>query len=178
MRRMAILSVLVVVLVLATGHAALAAPEFPASGTDSYYVFGEIGSSLYISDEYGLVIGSGFAMNAELTVGVQIQSYADTWALGGFASYYLKPLVVNADVRWAFPGLLAKVDALYLLDVRDFKVGVGVGAILNEDDLLFFVEGTASYAVGKDLSAYASLEFFPNIDDFYYHIGVTYMLGR
>ena len=178
MRRMVILTALAFVLVLAVGHAALAAPDFPATATGSYYVFGEIGSSLYIPDEYGLVVGSGFAMNTKLTVGVQIQSFVDTWTLGVFASYYVKPLAINGDVRWAFPGLLAKVDALYLLDVQDFKVGVGIGAILNRDDLLFFVEGTASFEIGNDLSAYGSLEFFPNIDDFYYHIGVTYRLGR
>ena len=174
MPRMLCCLILASVLLLTAGTAALAAPVFPASASGEYYVYGEIGSDFVSTDQLCLAIGSGYAMSNELTVGAEVLSGEDGWSLGGFVCYYTKPLAVNADIRWAFPGLSAKLDVLYLLDVERFKAGVGVGALLNPDDILFFVEGTASAALGKDLSAYVTGEYFPNMDDLLFQAGVSY----
>ncbi len=165
---------LVFILSLTAGAAATAAPVFPASVSGEYYVYGEIGSDFMDTSQLCLAIGSGYSMSNELTVGAEVLSGNDGWSLGGFACYYTKPLAFNADIRWAFPGLSAKVDALYLLDVEKFKAGVGVGALVNESDILFFVEGTASTAIGRSLSAYVTGEYFTNIDDFLFQAGVSY----
>ena len=166
--------ILVSVLSLTAGAAAMAAPVFPASASGEYYAYGEIGSDFMDTSQLCLAIGSGYAMSQELTVGAEVLSSDGGWSLGGFACYYTKPLAFNADIRWAFPGLSAKVDALYLLDVERFKAGVGVGALFNESDILFFAEVTASTAIGKGLSAYVTGEYFPDIDDLLFQAGVSY----
>lgn len=166
--------ILASLLLLLAASAVMAAPVFPASVAGEYYVYGEIGSDFVDTSELCLAIGSGYAMSGELTVGAEVLSNDGGWSLGGFVCYYTRPLAVNADIRWAFPGLSAKADVLYLLDVEQFKAGVGVGALFNEVDVSFFVECTAGIAIGQGLSVYVTGEYFPSIDDSLFQAGVSY----
>ncbi|MCL6614872.1 MAG: hypothetical protein K6U03_09730 [Firmicutes bacterium] len=175
MHRIVYVSILGLVLVAMAAAPALAAPDFAVGRPGSYYVFGEFGSDIR---DYGssFLIGSGFALDRELTLGVQIQPLEDGVVLGAFGTYWRQPFAFNADLRLSFPGLAGKLDAIYLLESDRFKAGVGMGFLVNADGSRFFIELTGSLPIEENLALYLAVETFPNTETNLYHFGLTYML--
>lgn len=175
MRRLLLGAILFSLFVLALSGTASAAPPFAVSETDSYYVFGEIDTTLDDSADSLLLLGSGYAMSKEMTLGVQIGlDENDEDLMGFFLTYTTKPLVLNLDLRWSFPGLTARADALYLLDLLPFRAGLSVGAAIDDSDISSFVEVAASFRLVQGFTLYAAGEYYPDTEENLYQIGVAY----
>ncbi|MGQ9779552.1 MAG: hypothetical protein ACUVRM_06710 [Bacillota bacterium] len=176
MRRLVFILLLALGLVTAAAVPALAAPDFAVGPPGSYYLFAEFGADIRDYTRSNLLLGSGFALDKELTLGVQVQPFGERFVLGAFGSYWRQPFTLNADLRLAFPGLAGRIDAVYLIKSTRFKAGIGMGLLVNAEKPRFFVTLTGSLPLREGLGLYLTVETFPNTDLNLYHFGLTYTL--
>ncbi|NLG84971.1 MAG: hypothetical protein GX493_10285 [Firmicutes bacterium] len=176
MRRSLYLLLLTFGFLVSLAGPALAAPDFAVGPPGSYYLFAEFGTDLCASPGTDLVLGSGFALDEELTLGVQIQPFGERFVLGAFGSYWRQPFALNADLRLSFPGIMGRVDAVYLIADTRFRMGIGLGLLAKAEESRFFITLTGALPIREELGVYLTVESFPNTDLNYYHIGLTYNL--
>ena len=124
MKRILVSLVLSLVLVLAIGGSALAAPV-TVGEAGSFSVFGEYGMTF--DAEGALSVGAGYTISDSIAVGILAQ-LDDVTFIGGYATLSLGSIVVNAEVLTYSPITWGTVRALYIFDLDTFQLGAGAGS--------------------------------------------------